>query len=129
MVLWVAFGLVSLALYFAHSMSMELRASENRAAAIAAEQAIDGASRYVNYLLSNLDLPGALPEVANYQREGVAIGAASFWFIGRDERQISPTEPQFSLVDENSKINLNTATLDMLLALPRMTPALAADLV
>lgn len=128
-VMWVAFGLVSLALYFAHSMSMELRASENRAAAIAAEQAIDGASRYVNYLLSNLDLPGALPELSNYQREGVAIGAANFWFIGRDERQTSPTEPQFSLVDENSKINLNTATVDMLLALPRMTPTLAAAII
>src|SRR5271157_6152210 len=28
-VLWVAFGLCSIALYFAHSMSMELRAADN----------------------------------------------------------------------------------------------------
>ena len=29
-VLWIAFGLVSLALYFANSMNFELRASDNR---------------------------------------------------------------------------------------------------
>src|SRR5512135_1941729 len=49
-VLWIAFGLVSLALYFANSMSFELRASDNRVCAIAADQAIDGAVRYLNYL-------------------------------------------------------------------------------
>ena len=36
-VLWVSFGLVALALYFAHSMSLEMRAADNRSAAMAAE--------------------------------------------------------------------------------------------
>ena len=44
-VLWVAFGLVSLALYFANSMSFELRASDNRVAQMETEQAIAGAAR------------------------------------------------------------------------------------
>ena len=35
-VLWVSFGLVSITLYFAHRMSMELRAADNRVAAMAA---------------------------------------------------------------------------------------------
>src|SRR5438128_6708783 len=47
-VLWVAFGLVSLTLYFAHSMSLELRAADNRVAGAEAEQAIAGAARYVS---------------------------------------------------------------------------------
>src|ERR1035438_7712744 len=51
-VLWIAFGLVSLALYFANSMNFELRASDNRVCAQAADQAIDGAERYINYLLT-----------------------------------------------------------------------------
>ena len=51
-VLWIAFGLVSLALYFANSMNFELRASDNRVCAMAADQAIDGAARYLNYLLA-----------------------------------------------------------------------------
>lgn len=128
-VLWVAFGLVSIALYFAHSMSMELRAAENRVAGLAADQAIDGASRYVAYLVSNLETPGALPEIQSYRREGVAIGVANFWLIGRDDTQVSASDPYFSLTDENGKINLNTATLDMLLALPRMTSGLAAAII
>lgn len=128
-VLWVAFGLVSIALYFAHSMSLELRASENRVAGLAAEQAIDGASRYVGYLVSNLETPGAAPEVQSYRREGVPVGLANFWLIGRDDKQTTASEPYFSLSDENGKLNLNTATLDMLLALPRMTAGLAAAII
>src|SRR5713101_743056 len=47
-VMWVAFGLVSIALYFAQSMLFGLRASDNRTASLEAEQAIEGAARYVN---------------------------------------------------------------------------------
>src|SRR2546422_5259970 len=52
-VLWIALGLVSITLYFANSMSSELRASDNRASGIAAEQGIEGAARYLTYILSN----------------------------------------------------------------------------
>src|ERR1051326_1998397 len=48
-VLWIAFGLVSVALYFGQAMSFELRASDNRVSGLAAEQAIEGAARYVSY--------------------------------------------------------------------------------
>ena len=58
-VLWIAFGLVSLALYFANSMNFELRASDNRVCAMAADQAIDGAERYINYLLTQQVLNGS----------------------------------------------------------------------
>src|SRR5882672_8470572 len=46
-VLWIAIGLVSIALYFANSMTFELRAADNRASGLASEQAIEGAARYV----------------------------------------------------------------------------------
>ncbi|HSU55453.1 MAG TPA: hypothetical protein VLT36_15465, partial [Candidatus Dormibacteraeota bacterium] len=52
-VLWIAFGLVSLALYFGHSMVFELRAADNRTSAIVAGQAIEGAARYVSDILAN----------------------------------------------------------------------------
>ena len=51
-VMWIAFGLVSLALYFANSMNLELHASDNRVSGMAADQAIEGAARYLNYLLT-----------------------------------------------------------------------------
>src|SRR5688572_19715806 len=66
-VLWVAFGLVALTLYFGEAMSMELRAADNRAAALEAEQAIAGAARYVTNILSKVREPGMIPETNLYR--------------------------------------------------------------
>jgi type II secretory pathway component PulK len=128
-VLWVAFGLVSIALYFAQSMSFELRASDNRVAGVEAEQAIAGALRYVSNLLATAEVPGSLPDVQLYLNEAVPVGDARFWLIGRPDRQIAPDQPFFGLVDEASKLNLNTAKPEMLEWLPNMTPELAAAIV
>ena len=43
-VLWITAGLTALVLYFAASMGLELRASANRAADVAAGQAIESAA-------------------------------------------------------------------------------------
>ena len=128
-VLWVAFGLVSVALYFAQSMTLELKAADNRAAGMEAEQAIEGAARYAAKLLSTLETPGKLPDPSAYEREMVPVGDAEFWFLGRSDQQVKSVAPFFALVDESSKLNLNTATAAMLEALPRMTPELAASII
>jgi len=125
-VLWVAFGLVSIALYFAQSMIFELRASDNRVAELEADQAIEGAARYVTYLLSNLQDPGMFPDLQTYEREAVPVGNATFWFIGRGDEETLADEPFFSLVDEASKLNLNTTSAEALQNLPRMTTEFAA---
>jgi len=70
-VLWIALGLVTLALYFAQSTNFELRASDNRVSAQAADQAIEGAVRYVNYLLTLQEVNGSngcIPDVNGYVR-------------------------------------------------------------
>ena len=128
-VLWIAFGLVSLALYFAHSMSMELRTADNQVASAQAEQAIAGAACYVSNVLATAELPGTLPDPLTYQSEAVAVGDATFWLLGRSDGQGPPGEPFFGLTDEAAKLNLNIATLEMLEMLPRMTPELAAAIV
>jgi len=128
-VLWVAFGLVSLTLYFAHSMSLELRAADNRVAGAEAEQAIAGAARYVSNILANAPEPGTLPDTNTYRFAAAPVAEATFWLIGRGDGQSSLDQPGFGLVDEASKLNLNTATLAMLETLPRMTPELAAAIV
>lgn len=128
-VLWIAFGLVSVALYFAHSMTYELRASDNRVATLEAEQGIEGASRYVTRLLTDLATNGVVPDLAAYPSEAVAVGEARFWLIGRSDRPGSATDPAYDLVDESSKLNLNTATVEMLQLLPGMPPTLAAAIV
>jgi DNA uptake protein ComE-like DNA-binding protein len=128
-VLWLCLGLVSVALYFAQAMSLEMRAADNRVAATQAAQAIDGAARYASNILANLETPGLLPDDSSYERENVGVDEASFWFVGRSDQQTALDQPWFGLVDEASKLNLNTATAAMLEQLPRMTHELAAAVV
>jgi DNA uptake protein ComE-like DNA-binding protein len=131
-VLWIAFGLVSMALYFGNSMSSELRASDHRVSGIVAEQAIEGAARYVNFILANQPTNGFLPDLTTYVSEGGRIGDAQFWLIGRDTNSTlngaAPTEISFGLVDESSKLNLNTASSNMLVSLMETLPKANQDL-
>ena len=124
-VLWIAFGLVSLALYFADSMNFELRAADNRVSAEAADQAIDGAARYINYLLQTQIANGSngcLPTLLDYQCQAVPVGDAHFWLIGRDTNSpVGPGSVYFGLADEASKLNLNFIPSNAIVWLPRMT--------
>ncbi|MEO5958241.1 MAG: helix-hairpin-helix domain-containing protein [Opitutaceae bacterium] len=130
-VLWICLGLVALTLYFADSMSSSLRAADNRVTEVAARQALAGGIRYAGYVLKTYAVGGAVPEQDDYQSEALPVGDASFWFIGRNNDEKPGTEPHFALVDESSKLNLNTITAAMLqaLPLPDMTPDLAAAIV
>jgi DNA uptake protein ComE-like DNA-binding protein len=121
-VLWIAFGLVSIALYFANSMNYELRASDNRVAGQTAEQAIEGAARYITRVLANLQTNGVMPDPSTFRTEAVPVGDAHFWLIGRETNDVTPSSQVFfGLVGEASKINLNTASSNMIYFLPRMT--------
>jgi type II secretory pathway component PulK len=130
-VLWIAFGLVSLALYFANSMNLELHASDNRVSAMTADQAVEGAARYINYLLTQQISNGSngiFLTLSEYQSRAVPVGDARFWLIGRDTNTpVGPGTLSFGLVDEASKLNLNLTAVHPIAAsnaltwLPRMT--------
>ncbi|NDE98871.1 MAG: hypothetical protein EB034_11450, partial [Verrucomicrobia bacterium] len=128
-VLWVAFGLVSLAIYFANSSSLELRAADNRVASIEAQQAIAGAARYLSNALANVTEPGLPPDPTTLRAEAVPVGEARFWLIGQSLDEEDTKDVTWGLVDEASKLNLNTATASMLQKLPQMTVNLAAAIV
>ena len=126
-VLWVCVGLVGIALYFANSMTYELRASNNRVCGMEAEQAIEGASKYVSAILFNYATNGAVPDSTLFSSAAVPIGDAKFWLIGRDTTAQggalgqTATELTFGLIDEGSKLNLNCANTNALSYLPNMT--------
>jgi type II secretory pathway component PulK len=120
-VLWIAIGLVSIALYFANAMTFELRASDNRASGLASEQAIEGAARYVATVLSNLATNGTVPEKTEFACEAVSLGEARYWLIGRDPTGAATSDPYFGLIDEGSKLNLNRVGTNTLSYLPNMT--------
>jgi len=124
-VLWIAVGLVSVTLYFGYAMSLELKASDYRTSATAADQAIEGAARYVSYILANQLTNGLVADHQYYLSEGVAVGDSHFWLIGRDTNDSSLGEVFFGLVDESSKVNVNTASSNMLVYLPNISLDLA----
>lgn len=130
-VLWVCFGLVSITLYFAQSMSFELRAADNQVAGVEAEQAIEGAARYLTNILAQQETPGALPDPLTYPLSGARVGASAFWLLGRGRVGLANATDRtvYGLIDESAKLNINTATREMLEALPGMTTALAAAIV
>ncbi|SPE62636.1 exported hypothetical protein [Verrucomicrobia bacterium] len=121
-VLWIAFGLISLAVYFADSMTFELRASDNRVSAQAADAAIDGAARYLISVLGNTGTNGVMPCQICYSNAAVPVGDAHFWVIGRDTNlPVGPGILSFGLIDEASKLNLNYVTSNQLICLPNIT--------
>jgi type II secretory pathway component PulK len=129
-VLWVAFGLVATAVYFAHSMSMELKAADNNVASMEADQAIEGAALYVSNILATRANMMMIPTPDNFRADAVKVGSAKFWLIGRDTNDLQTSSqgdhPVWGLVDECSKVNLNNANAAMLQNLPQMTVNLAA---
>jgi type II secretory pathway component PulK len=120
-VLWVCIGLVSIALYFANTMTYELRASDNRVSGVVANQAIEGAARYVSLVLLNYATNGAVPDRSQFKCEAVPVGNAKFWLIGRDPNEGNSTEPYFGLVDEGGKLNLNNVSTNVFQYLPNIT--------
>lgn len=128
-VLMVALGLVAVTLYFADSMNMAYQAAENATASLEADQACEGACRYVISLLKNLEKPGQLPADDAYAKENVLIGDnAHYWLVGRDPGILSsqqgqqiPDRPYFGLISEGSKFNINTVTTQVLSLLPCLT--------
>ena len=128
-VLWIVIGLVAITLYFANAMTLELRASDNRMNGLTAEQAIEGAARYVGYALVNYVTNGTVPANSKFTCENVPVGDAHFWIIGRDPSGTPATDPHFGLIDEASKLNLNRANTNILSYLPNMTTDVASAIV
>lgn len=122
-------GLVGLTLVFGNTMLMAYRSADNSLAGQQAEQAIEGAARYAEYLMTQVDRPGAVANPDNFQSNALPIGDATLWFLGEPLSTDPIDQPAFGLVDEASKLNLNTATADMLMGLPGMTSDLASAIV
>lgn len=128
-VLVVCLALVSMTLLLGHSMLLAYRGSDNEIAGREADFAIEGAAQYAEAIMTNVDQPGEMPDPDNYQAQAVPLGEATFWFIGEPDPADNSNTPAFGLVDEASKLNLNTASLAMLENLPGMTQDLATAIV
>jgi DNA uptake protein ComE-like DNA-binding protein len=137
--LWIVLGIAALALVFARTVTVELFASANQVAALQADAVAKGALQYV---LAQLDgSNGAPPDPSTVPFEAISIGSGisssngtvsaiptGYFWILRPPGD-SETGYCFGLVDEASKLNINSATVDMLMNLPNMTSDVAASIV
>jgi len=123
--MWVLTVLAGMMLVLARSMRIEGACSANHAARQRAAAVESGA---IQYVLANVDgLDGKVPTEAEMPCQGVQVGAGAFWILRPDYED--GKGQVYGLVDEASKLNLNTATLEMLCDLPDMTPETAAAIV
>jgi DNA uptake protein ComE-like DNA-binding protein len=124
--LWIVAGLAAMALTFGHAVVFGNRISANVLAERQAEEAIAGARRYVLVVLKANETAGDIPDSETYSAE-LTIGNARAWLL--DRPTAGATDLTYGLQDEASKLNLNTATAEMLEALPGMTEDLAAAII
>lgn len=128
-VMILCLGLVALTVVFGHNMLIAYQSADNDLAGQQAEQALEGAARYGEYLMGQVTRPGGMPDPYSFQADNLPIGDATFWFLGEPKTTDAIDQPAFGIVDEASKLNLNTATADMLMGLPGMTADLATAIV
>lgn len=124
----VLFALAALVLTLGRTARTEALTAANGRAAAEADAAERGAEQYAMALLAN-DASQAAPlsMLTDDDFANVPVGRGAFWIIRPTYNDT--TVSQFGLLDESSKLNLNTVTLNQLQLLPGMTDDLAADII
>lgn len=121
----IIFALVAMVLVMGQSARVEAMASANQAAGAEAAVIARGAEQYVLGLLSESTDP---PEMLDERYfAAVELGTGYFWLLRPDYDDT--TLPEFGLVDESSKLDLNRVTRDGLLNMPGMTEELASAII
>lgn len=121
--MWIILVLAGLVLVLGRTMRVEGNASANEAAELQADAIEQGA---IQYILARTDgLAGAVPSDLDMPCDGIRVGDGAFWIIRPNFDD--DTAYAYGLVDEASKVHLNTGTRAMLSMLPGMTPEMAAS--
>ena len=116
--------LAGLVLVLARSMNVEAVSSVNGLSALKADAIEQGA---VQYVLAHVDgLQGKMPTDDEMPAEAVQLGDGLFWIVKPNFE--NDREYAFGVVDEGSKLNLNTSSTSMLAMLPNVTDELTASL-
>ncbi len=127
--IWVVLVLAGLAMVFARSVRVSAAVAANQVAALQAECIAEGALQYVVARITQA--AEEEEEVAGSDNsedyEAQEVGNGHFWILRSNLE--SDREFDYGLTDEAGKINLNSASLEMLQKLPGMTAELAASII
>ena len=125
--IWVVLVLAGLALVFARSMRVAAIVAANHVASLEAECIATGASQYAMAKLASRSEEETSELMDSEPYEAAEIGKGYFWLLRsnlEDDREFD-----YGLTDESGKINLNSASEEILLKLPGMTAELAASII
>ncbi len=125
--IWVVLVLAGLALVFARSMRVAASVSANEVAGLEAECLAAGALEYVKAKLVAAQTAQSTTSDTSDSYKGMEVGSGYFWVLRSNLE--NDREFDYGLTDEAGKINLNSASLEMLLKLPGMTSELAASII
>jgi len=124
--IWVVLVLAGLALVFARSMRVAAIVSTNHIASLEAECIAAGACEYIRAQLASDEEEEATSADDDAYR-ALEVGEGYFWVLHSNLED--DDEYDYGLTDEAGKINLNSASEEMLLKLPGMTAELAASII
>ncbi len=126
--IWVVLVLAGLALVFARSIRVAAILSANHVAALEAEYVASGACQYIMaQLVAAQEEEEATSLESEDPYEAMQVGKGYFWVLRSNLED--DQEFEYGLTDEAGKINLNSASEEMLLRLPGMTSELAASII
>ncbi len=126
--IWVVLVLAGLALVFAQSMRVAAAVSANHVASLQAESIASGALQYlVGKLSTAAQQQGTSSTETTDSYQALQVGDGYFWILRSNLE--SDREFDYGLTDESNKINLNSASQEMLQRLPGMTAELAASII
>lgn len=117
--------MAGVAIVLARAARVEALTAVNYDAQLRAEAIAQGAIQAVAAAVNQSE--GQLPADGEINAEAVRLGDGYFWIL--KHQTSDDTRQTFGLTDETGKLNVNTATLDMLAALPGMNNDLAAGVI
>ena len=125
--IWVVLVLAGLALVFARSMRVAAIVSANHVASLEAECIAAGAGEYIRAQLAEETEDETAPATDSDLYEAKQVGEGYFWVLHSNLED--DDDYAYGLTDEAGKINLNSASQEMLQKLPGMTAELAASII
>ncbi|MBW8015265.1 MAG: hypothetical protein FVQ82_03690 [Planctomycetes bacterium] len=119
--IWITLVLASMVIVMSRTLRVDVLASVNSLSSVQAEATANAAIAYVRARVSNSAESSV--DYGEKPFEDMDSGSGRFWVLRPNLSD--DKNHDFGLTDEGGKINLNSASLEMLLKLPSMTSELA----
>ncbi|NLW50445.1 MAG: hypothetical protein GXY85_06325 [Candidatus Brocadiaceae bacterium] len=129
--MWIVLVIAGLVLVFGRTVRVEAVAAANQVAALQAEAVARGALAFAMAkaaeAAASAGAEGSEDAASESEVEAVQVGDGYFWLLHAHPNDNNVR--RYGMTDEAAKVNLNTATAEMLLKLPEMTAELAAAII